>query len=370
MLGQAILAGTLALIGLLMYYLPVMKGPDAFFGVPVSDEFYRGPVARKYLRVYWLVTAFLVAGAIAFLFGAEPMGLATPGTVLGVVLVAALGPLVPLVVIWRRLRPYEARGNGVGAGAPTYGNIAPGSKWRYVSPWVEVVLLAALIALAGLTVWRYPTLPDRIPVHWGPTGQADGWQHKSPLPLLSLLLLLGYMHGIMLALLVGMAQIAVRLPAMRAEEYLEARERYMRTWVQALNVMRFGVMLMFGGIIWASLFGLEAQARGTAPPGMMLVWAGAAPMLTAIGWVIVKGLRIRAEMREIAGPGSLESTAPTEGWIGGMIYYNKRDPALWVEKRIGVGWTVNLAHPMAWAIVGFAILVPIGITVIGLVGTR
>jgi uncharacterized membrane protein len=199
---------------------------------------------------------------------------------------------------------------------------------------------------------------------------SDGWQHKSPLPLLSLLLLLVYMHGIMLALLVGLGQIAVRVPATRVEEYLEARERYMGLWAQALNVMRFGVMLMLVGIIWASLFGVEAQARGTAPPGMLLVWAGTAVALIAVLWVIVKGLRIRAEMREIAGPGSLESAAPTEGWIGGLIYYNKRDPALWVGRRIGVGWTVNFAQPMAWVIVGFAILVPIGITAIGLVGAR
>ncbi|GAA0719675.1 hypothetical protein GCM10008905_08030 [Clostridium malenominatum] len=35
-----------------------------------------------------------------------------------------------------------------------------------------------------------------------------------------------------------------------------------------------------------------------------------------------------------------------EHYIWGMIYYNPQDPALFVEKRAGVGWTLNLARPM------------------------
>ncbi len=35
-----------------------------------------------------------------------------------------------------------------------------------------------------------------------------------------------------------------------------------------------------------------------------------------------------------------------EYWIGGMIYYNPKDKRLNVEKRMGVGGTVNMAHPV------------------------
>lgn len=33
-------------------------------------------------------------------------------------------------------------------------------------------------------------------------------------------------------------------------------------------------------------------------------------------------------------------------YIWGMFYYNPEDPALFVEKRAGVGWTLNVARPM------------------------
>ena len=32
-----------------------------------------------------------------------------------------------------------------------------------------------------------------------------------------------------------------------------------------------------------------------------------------------------------------------EKWIYGFIYYNKEDPQFLVEKRLGVGWNINMA---------------------------
>ena len=33
-------------------------------------------------------------------------------------------------------------------------------------------------------------------------------------------------------------------------------------------------------------------------------------------------------------------------WVLGSFYYNKNDPSIFVEKRIGIGWTVNIATPI------------------------
>ena len=35
-------------------------------------------------------------------------------------------------------------------------------------------------------------------------------------------------------------------------------------------------------------------------------------------------------------------------WKGGIFYVNPDDPALFVEKRFGFGWTLNFGRPMAW----------------------
>ncbi len=361
---QVVFSVTMLLIGVLMWFLPVMKGQDAFFGIPVSTEFYRSRRARAFLRWYRTIVGLLVGAPLGFLLSAGAEARLGPGLVLGLVLVAALGPLVPLIAFWYVVRPYEVVRSA--ADLPVSGE--PPSKWTYVTPLVEAVLLVILLMTVAVAMWRYPQLPERIPTHWNAAGQADGWHPKSPLLLLSIVLMMGYMHVVFLWLLVGLAEVPERLPAERTEEYRGARERYMWMWARFFNVMRGTILVIFVGIVWASVSGIEEQVTGTVPPGMIVVFLGTAGLLLSLPWVIVKALRLRGQMREIAGPGTMESIAPTEGWIAGAIYYNKSDPAVWVEKRVGIGWTLNFAHPSSWAFMAFVFLVPVAIAVMALVG--
>jgi uncharacterized membrane protein len=41
---------------------------------------------------------------------------------------------------------------------------------------------------------------------------------------------------------------------------------------------------------------------------------------------------------------------PDKGWRG-IFYTNPDDPALFVPKRYGIGYTLNFANPWAWAVV-------------------
>ena len=40
----------------------------------------------------------------------------------------------------------------------------------------------------------------------------------------------------------------------------------------------------------------------------------------------------------------------------GLFYLNRDDPAVVVPKRFGVGWTLNLARPATWRIVGAVVM--------------
>lgn len=49
--------------------------------------------------------------------------------------------------------------------------------------------------------------------------------------------------------------------------------------------------------------------------------------------------------------------------LGGRIYLNPEDPALWVEKRFGIGWTLNFGNRWSWLVLGLllapALLAPV-----------
>lgn len=53
-------------------------------------------------------------------------------------------------------------------------------------------------------------------------------------------------------------------------------------------------------------------------------------------------------------------------WVAGVFYYNPDDPALWVGKRFGIGWTLNFAHAASWLILAALLLLPLAAIVAGL----
>jgi uncharacterized membrane protein len=53
---------------------------------------------------------------------------------------------------------------------------------------------------------------------------------------------------------------------------------------------------------------------------------------------------------------------PDECWRLGSIYNNPNDPAIFVQKRIGFGYTFNFGNPVSWIMLGVFALV--GITFI------
>ena len=45
-------------------------------------------------------------------------------------------------------------------------------------------------------------------------------------------------------------------------------------------------------------------------------------------------------------------------WLLGVIYFNRDDPAILIEKRFGIGYTLNFARPMSWSILLLVLLLP------------
>ena len=50
-----------------------------------------------------------------------------------------------------------------------------------------------------------------------------------------------------------------------------------------------------------------------------------------------------------------------EFWKWGIMYNNPNDPAIWVEKRVGIGWTLNFAHKESWVIIFMILAIPLAL---------
>ena len=56
-------------------------------------------------------------------------------------------------------------------------------------------------------------------------------------------------------------------------------------------------------------------------------------------------------------------------WYGGFFYNNPDDPAVFVPKRFGLGWTMNFGHPQAkLVLIGMLVLVLLPPMVVAILG--
>lgn len=85
------------------------------------------------------------------------------------------------------------------------------------------------------------------------------------------------------------------------------------------------------------------------------------PILLSVGvplvlLIVVTGAAyLRHSRRGQLGSGD---GAPDACWKFGLVYVNRDDPALWVKKRTGLGYTLNFGHPVA---AGLTLLVLVGV---------
>ncbi|MDN3579908.1 DUF5808 domain-containing protein [Mucilaginibacter flavus] len=49
-------------------------------------------------------------------------------------------------------------------------------------------------------------------------------------------------------------------------------------------------------------------------------------------------------------------------WKWGIIYINADDPAIWLPKRTGLGWTLNFAHKRSFVYLVLLIAIPLFIS--------
>ena len=182
---------------------------------------------------------------------------------------------------------------------------------RIISLW-DLATLAGLLALACFYAQVLPRLPEPVPTHFDALGRANGWTPKAQLPWL--------VFGapvFLWAVLFLIGAAASLLPGDRSRPVAIAPLR---------GLLGLGLCLLMGGCLLVPLLGMTALFSGVL----------AVCLCMALGIVFMVRDAWRAIARE-----------PSEHYRCGVFYVNPQDPRLWVEKRVGVGWTLNFGRPAA-----------------------
>ena len=275
-------------------WMPMTRGPRAFFGVRVETSYFDADGKRTLLR-YRLVLAAVFLLVVAIAVGLRP-------------LVAE-----PIVLVGAEL----------------------------------VLAVAAFVLLAFVVpVLAYDEMPLRVPIHWDVTGKADGWVDRNVSVILLIPALGAYLQFFLYVLRRDFAGAKMTLPADSTEEYLAAKERYLQTNIDTLDWTRLTIAVTFCSISLLQTSTAVERLRAMEPLARAAVFLGIAALLGGITFFIVRMMRINARLQQQTGNDYAQRSVDESHWKhGGLTYSNPDDPALVVEKLVGVGYTVNMAHP-------------------------
>lgn len=97
-----------------------------------------------------------------------------------------------------------------------------------------------------------------------------------------------------------------------------------------------------------------------------LIFAFSIATYRSLGIVVIVGvvllLLTLSRRREEPVPGQVAQAEPNRGdrryWKAGVFYVNRNDPAIFVRKRTGIGYTFNFGHWVAWVVMAILLSIP------------
>jgi uncharacterized membrane protein len=151
------------------------------------------------------------------------------------------------------------------------------------------------------------------------------------------------MTAVLLFINVMIGRAKQQIDVAHPDESVEKNIKFRRRWS--------GFMIAMGIVMVADFFVLQLSLLVSIDQTVMMI-------INIIVFVVILGGTILLAFTTGQGGSRLQTAKGNNRhvinrdddryWKLGLFYFNPNDPAIWVEKRFGIGWTVNFAHPAGW----------------------
>lgn len=308
----------------LLYAMPALLSPrNQFFSVSVDPGFRQSRQAQHILHAYHLQVLLhtgLGLCGIAFLTSRGPLG-----WVLLPFLWPTIGSSIAVFVAHRAALAFAKPPSGIReVSLQPRPRSLPGGLLACAGPFLILFLAATYLAA------RWSEIPHRFPIHWGLDGVPNGWASRTLRGVFGQLLLMAAVCLLNLGIVWIIARQSRGTPESRAAN------------IRIVHVISHGLAALAA---WISI----QCALGHGPPNQIAMIA------VVIGFLVIC---VAVARRTLFNGKDTDDPSPDSSWGGGLIYFNPNDPALIVEKRMGIGYTMNMARPAAWILLGVILLIP------------
>lgn len=218
--------------------------------------------------------------------------------------------------------------------------------------WYLLYLFVIVITVIA-SVLKYPSLPEQIPMHYNIAGEVDRYAIKS----IGTIVIMPVMQ-----LLIGLLFVGINLAIGTSKRQRDFKRNSAFRGVMSITLFAIGFMvtLLFTCIQLSMLTILNEKLMIFLPIAFLV-----ATFIICI-YLAVKvgqgGSRLKTTDDALAN-----KVDDDRYWIGGFLYCNKNDSSLFVEKRFGMGYTLNFGNPKSLIAIGVLVILIIALMVLPLI---
>lgn len=319
----------------LFFFIPVFRGGTTLFGVKINREAFENP-GLKILKRYRLILIALFLG----LGGSGLIHSYFNGRILYAILGYVFSMIASLFVYAQSVRElWQFR--EVLSETRFASSLKPRNVSDYTILPLELLIITFIVAPFFILLYYYPQLPASFPVHFNAAGEADDWIKKSFVAVFFWIFFSAYMQVWLFILKKDMTQVKLNAPASQAEKYLFFKEQKLAINLYIIDWARVSITLLFAIISLLPLSPLNPFLQTSLVTGL---WLTAVALIGGISFYLYKLVRVNRQMDKELGDANPMKANEAEGWNSGLFYSNKNDPALFVEKIEGMGFTINFAN--------------------------
>lgn len=327
--------------------MPYLTRETVSFGVSVSEEQYWSEPVRRLRRLYASISttiySLLLIACFVSLWNKDGNEQGVLFAIyLGAVLVISTGLYLTFYFRMKKLRPSLP----AAPSSPAVIAVDTGFRRQRLTLSGKWFLIHAVIIVvsAALTLSQYASIPDTVAMKFDFSGQVVNSAAKS-----YRVVLFPNVMQVILTLLFWFVNWSIhhskqQLQASDPERSLRQNAAFRRRWSVFTVTSSLALILMFSFI--------QVNMIRPMDNGVIMLVSLAVPVLIVLFAIVLSFTTGQGGSRigrgRILGHGGTAPVQDDRYWKLGAIYFNPQDPTLFVEKRTGIGWTMNFANPISW----------------------
>lgn len=194
----------------------------------------------------------------------------------------------------------------------------------FLAPFIINIIVAIYLAT------KYNSIPDIIPTHWGFNGQADAFSQKSFFSVFGIVFMSIGTGIIIYISSINSLKSRTKLNYDNINESKKSHLNYLNKIAFTFFVLNLSCQILFINILIAT-----ANASSLNP---YIMWADTILLVACSIYLTYVYYKSPSKYKDAV----YSVDDDDNNWILGSIYNNPNDPSLFVQKRFGVGWTVNI----------------------------